>query len=157
MSEFGTCPRLYCNNQHVLPVGLKDDPRHDTVKVHMNCDMLHVRRTDRHLRGVGCVRAYMAMGRSFVLVVSRSTSHSSTRAPSVRNPCTIRVLPRVSRNCLLTDHWLSGAAIDGAYFGTTFPHLFFMTFEAQVPSQATAFSEVNLCSNQGASAVGGAV
>jgi hypothetical protein len=28
----------------------------------------------------------------------------------------------------------SRAANDGAYFGTTFPHLFFMTFEAQVNS-----------------------
>ena len=32
MGEFGTCPRMHCNSQHVLPVGMRDDPRNDTVK-----------------------------------------------------------------------------------------------------------------------------
>ena len=32
-SEFGRCPRVLCNGQPALPVGLADNPRQNTVKI----------------------------------------------------------------------------------------------------------------------------
>jgi hypothetical protein len=67
--DFGRCPRVLCNGQPCLPVGLSDIPRQSTVKLF--CPR--------------CEDAYYP----------RSKYHGN---------------------------------IDGAYFGTTFPHLFFLTY-----------------------------
>lgn len=67
--EFGTCPRVMCNAQLLLPVGLSDLPRANTVKLYC-CH---------------CEDVYNP----------KSSAHNS---------------------------------IDGAFFGTTFPHLFFQTY-----------------------------
>jgi len=70
---FGRCPRVFCEGQMVLPVGLSDLPRNYTVKVFCpRCHELYVPKTRQ-------------------------------------------------------------ASIDGAYFGTTFPHLFLMTHPELIP------------------------
>lgn len=76
--DFGRCPRVYCQGQPVLPVGLSDLPRQHTVKVF--CPR--------------CEDVYYP----------RSTRHSS---------------------------------LDGAFFGTTFPHLFFQTYPELIPPRPT--------------------
>lgn len=67
-ASFGRCPRVFCQGQPVLPVGLSDLPRNYTVNVF-------------------CPR------------------------------CHGLFFPKSTRQ----------ANIDGAYFGTTFPHLYLMT------------------------------
>lgn len=71
---FGRCPRVYCQGQQVLPVGLSDMPRCSTVKIF--CPM--------------CWDLYFP----------RSRSHN---------------------------------VLDGAYWGTTFPHIFLHTYHTLVP------------------------
>ncbi|CAM9656660.1 unnamed protein product [Discosporangium mesarthrocarpum] len=73
---FGRCPRVYCQGQNVLPVGLSDLPRNCTVAVYCpKCqDIFH---------------------------------------------------PKSTRQ----------ANIDGAYFGTTFPHLFLLAHPDLIPSR----------------------
>ncbi|CAM9813396.1 unnamed protein product [Heterosigma akashiwo] len=72
--HFGRCPRVFCQGQQVLPVGLSDIPRNCTVAVY-------------------CPR------------------------------CQDLFHPKSSRQ----------ANIDGAYFGTTFPHLFLLTQPELIP------------------------
>jgi casein kinase II subunit beta len=67
-ASFGRCPRVFCQGQPVLPVGLSDLPRNYTVNVF-------------------CAR------------------------------CQGLFFPKSTRQ----------ANIDGAYFGSTFPHLYLMT------------------------------
>jgi casein kinase II subunit beta len=74
--DFGRCPRVLCNGQPCLPVGLSDQPRQSTVKLF--CPR--------------CEEAYYP----------RSKYHGN---------------------------------IDGAYFGTTFPHLFFLTYPQLKPQK----------------------
>ena len=74
--DFGRCPRVLCNGQPCLPVGLSDIPRQSTVKLF--CPR--------------CNEAYYP----------RSKHHGN---------------------------------IDGAYFGTTFPHLFLMTYPQYRPQR----------------------
>ena len=46
--QFGTCPRVYCGGQAVLPVGESDLPRTNTVKVFCpRCENLYVPRSQR--------------------------------------------------------------------------------------------------------------
>eukprot|EP00953_Heterococcus_sp_UTEX-ZZ885_P035561 18355-Heterococcus_DN1.PRE.1 len=73
---FGRCPRIYCQGQAVLPVGLSDVPRNCTVAVY-------------------CPR------------------------------CQDIFHPKSTRQ----------ANIDGAYFGTTFPHLFLLTHSELIPTR----------------------
>ncbi|KAG7355564.1 casein kinase II regulatory subunit [Nitzschia inconspicua] len=73
-AAFGRCPRVFCQGQPVLPVGLSDLPRNYTVNVF-------------------CPR------------------------------CHGLFFPKSTRQ----------ANIDGAYFGTTFPHLYLMTHPDMIP------------------------
>jgi casein kinase II subunit beta len=73
MAAFGRCPRVFCQGQPVLPVGLSDLPRNYTVNVF-------------------CPR------------------------------CHGLFFPKSTRQ----------ANIDGAYFGTTFPHLYLMTHPVRI-------------------------
>jgi len=75
-AAFGRCPRVFCQGQPVLPVGLSDLPRNYTVNVF-------------------CPR------------------------------CHGLFFPKSTRQ----------ANIDGAYFGTTFPHLYLMTHPDMIPSK----------------------
>lgn len=77
-SEFGRCPRVHCNGQPALPVGLADNPRQNTVKIFCpKCGDIYYPR-------------YKYQGN-----------------------------------------------VDGAYFGTTFPHLLLMTYPTMRPAKQT--------------------
>jgi casein kinase II subunit beta len=68
-AHFGRCPRVLCNGQAVLPVGVSDTTNQESVKIYCpKCEDIYQSKSSRH------------------------------------------------------EH------IDGAYFGTTFAHLFFLTF-----------------------------
>jgi len=73
---WGTCPRVGCKNQELLPMGLYDEPGVDTVKFY-------------------CIRCR--------LIFRKDPEYSE---------------------------------VDGCYFGTTFPHLFFMEFADLLPPRA---------------------
>lgn len=75
--EFGRCPRVHCNGQAVLPVGLTDVPQQNTVKLFCpKCQDIYFPKNTRH------------------------------------------------------------ATVDGAYFGTTFPHLLLLQYPDAVPQRA---------------------
>ncbi|CAB1097968.1 unnamed protein product [Ectocarpus sp. CCAP 1310/34] len=74
LQEFGNCPHFLCKRQSVVPLGVRDEPHIETVKLYCpKCQNVYVH-----------------------------PSHAAQR-------------------------------VDGAYFGTTFPHLFFMTYGTLVP------------------------
>ncbi|KAL4426683.1 hypothetical protein ABPG77_004739 [Micractinium sp. CCAP 211/92] len=74
--DFGRCPRVYCNGQACLPVGLSDIPRQSTVKLFCpKCEDVYYPRSKYH------------------------------------------------------------GNLDGAYFGTTFAHLFQLTYPQLRPSK----------------------
>ncbi|KAG1226299.1 hypothetical protein G6F35_002978 [Rhizopus arrhizus] len=77
-AEFGRCPRVLCNMQSLLPVGLSDIPMTKTVKLYCpRCEDIYNPKSSRH------------------------------------------------------------AAIDGAYFGTSFPHMLFQVYPNYLPSKNT--------------------
>ncbi|KAI9478140.1 MAG: casein kinase II, regulatory subunit [Benjaminiella poitrasii] len=77
-AEFGRCPRVLCNMQSLLPVGLSDIPMTKTVKLYCpRCEDIYNPKSSRH------------------------------------------------------------AAIDGAYFGTSFPHMLFQVHPNYLPSKNT--------------------
>ena len=76
-ADFGRCPRLACQGQHVLPIGITDNLR--TCPVNVYCPR--------------CQEAYY----------TRSTRH---------------------------------AYIDGAYFGTSFAHIFLLHYSELIPKKS---------------------
>ncbi|KAJ3035475.1 casein kinase 2 regulatory subunit [Rhizophlyctis rosea] len=75
-ADFGRCPRVLCENQPVMPVGLLDTPKQKAVKLFCpRCEDVYTPPSRRH------------------------------------------------------------NGIDGAYFGTTFPHLFFQSYSNLVPQK----------------------
>eukprot|EP01070_Trichotokara_eunicae_P008417 Trichotokara_eunicae@DN5749_c1_g1_i1.p1 len=79
-SEFGVCPRLLCNKQAVLPVGLCDDARKHRVRLYCT----------------KCQECY--------------ETHGINHENGKKRP-----------------------ELDGAYFGSSFPHIFFQNFTNLVP------------------------
>eukprot|EP00762_Andalucia_godoyi_P007564 ANDGO_00777.mRNA.1 Putative casein kinase II subunit beta-4 len=48
-AEFGRCPRVFCNGQHLLPIALTDVPRQNTVKLYCpKCMDVYAPRSTRH-------------------------------------------------------------------------------------------------------------
>jgi len=75
-ADFGRCPRVLCNTQPLLPVGLSDTPYSKAVKLYCaRCEDIYSPKSSRH------------------------------------------------------------GTIDGAYFGTTFPHMLFMVYPNMVPTK----------------------
>ncbi|KIK65316.1 hypothetical protein GYMLUDRAFT_70433 [Collybiopsis luxurians FD-317 M1] len=76
-AEFGRCPRVMCQLQPLLPVGLTDVPYEKSVKLYCGrCEDLYSPKSSRH------------------------------------------------------------GSIDGAYFGTTFPHLLFLVYPTLIPPKS---------------------
>lgn len=76
-AEFGRCPRVLCQQQPLLPVGLTDVPYEKSVKLYCGrCEDIYSPKSSRH------------------------------------------------------------GAIDGAYFGTTFPHLLFLVYPTLIPPKS---------------------
>ncbi|KIM62725.1 hypothetical protein SCLCIDRAFT_1214837 [Scleroderma citrinum Foug A] len=77
--EFGRCPRVLCQSQPLLPVGLSDIPYEKSVKLYCGrCEDVYSPKSSRH------------------------------------------------------------GSIDGAYFGTSFPHLLFMVYPSLLPPKVGA-------------------
>lgn len=75
--DFGRCPRVLCQSQPLLPVGLTDVPYEKSVKLYCGrCEDLYSPKSSRH------------------------------------------------------------GSIDGAYFGTTFPHLLFLVYPTLIPPKS---------------------
>ncbi|KNZ80157.1 Casein kinase II subunit beta-2 [Termitomyces sp. J132] len=76
-ADFGRCPRVFCQLQPLLPVGLTDVPYEKSVKLYCGrCEDLYSPKSARH------------------------------------------------------------GSIDGAYFGTTFPHLLFLVYPSLIPPKS---------------------
>ena len=83
-AEFGTCPRVSCEGQHCLPVGMSDQQRSYPVNVYCpKCQELYYPRSTKQ------------------------------------------------------------AGLDGAYFGTTFAHMFLLTYPDLIPRKTHSSSAAN--------------
>jgi casein kinase II subunit beta len=121
--HFGRCPRIYCRGQACLPIGISDVPNEEAVKLYW----------------------------SVAPHTNTCTSVQAARRPSVSFPRLLSCLKRSPCTCfcicsVVCSHLFSPKCediyhtrstrheqIDGAYFGTTFPHLFFLTFPELKP------------------------
>lgn len=103
--DFGTCPRVYCDGQHILPIGLSDIPGEATVKTF-------------------CPRC----NECYIPKVCRPKPKAKPRASAPLLPCSARgqlaVSPSITRNPC-PQQQARHQHVDGAYFGTTFPHMLF--------------------------------
>jgi len=110
--DFGKCPRVYCNGQHVLPVGLSDTPNMRGVKLYCpKCNDVYNPKSSKH--------ADIRRTRARVLV-GAGAGGATGGASALREV-------RLDR----------GARIDGAYFGTTFPHMLFQVYPYYMPAKPT--------------------
>jgi casein kinase II subunit beta len=86
-AEFGRCPRVFCNGQPLLPVGLHDVPLKSSVKVYCpKCEDIYNTNKSKSFSVFKFVLTLLRLG------------------------------------------------TDGCYFGTTFPHMFFLEFPELKPS-----------------------
>src|ERR1700722_19427907 len=97
-ADFGRCPRVLCQSQSLLPVGLTDLPYEKSVKLHCGrCEDIYSPKSSRH------------------------------------------------------------GSIDGAYFGTSFPHLLFLVYPSLLPPKSgpadPARGNVGITPGAGAAAV----
>jgi len=97
-ADFGRCPRVLCQGQPLLPVGLTDVPYEKSVKLYCGrCEDIYSPKSSRH------------------------------------------------------------GSIDGAYFGTSFPHLLFLVYPALLPPKSgvadPARGTVGIATGAGAAAV----
>ncbi|KAK0218050.1 casein kinase II, regulatory subunit, partial [Armillaria fumosa] len=93
--EFGRCPRVLCQQQPLLPVGLTDVPYEKSVKLYCGrCEDIYSPKSSRH------------------------------------------------------------GSIDGAYFGTTFPHLLFLVYPSLIPPKTGPPTEGATSSREGVDSAG---
>jgi len=84
-ADFGRCPRVLCQQQPLLPVGLADNPFQQTVKLYCGrCEDVYSPKSQRH------------------------------------------------------------GSIDGAYFGTSFPHMLFLVYPGMIPPKSVPQDATNL-------------
>jgi casein kinase II subunit beta len=82
-ADFGRCPRVLCQSQPLLPVGLTDVPYEKSVKLYCaRCEDIYSPKSSRH------------------------------------------------------------GSIDGAYFGTSFPHMLFLAYPHLIPSKSGSIDSV---------------
>ncbi|KAG8363468.1 hypothetical protein BUALT_Bualt19G0025600 [Buddleja alternifolia] len=106
--DFGRCPRVYCCGQPCLPVGQSDIPRSSTVKIYCpKCEDVYYPRSKYQGSILSLYCSSMTL-KYFEFFVTH-----------------------------LEMIFLTGKDIDGAYFGTTFPHLFLMTYGHLKPQKPT--------------------
>jgi len=109
--DFGKCPRVYCNGQHVLPVGLSDTPNMRGVKLYCpKCNDVYNPKSSKH------ADIRLTRGR----ICGGGADGATVGASPLREV-------RLDR----------GARIDGAYFGTTFPHMLFQVYPYYMPAKST--------------------
>ena len=70
---FGNCPRYFCHNQQLLPIGLSALPDKETVKVYcLKCQDIYVPQTQKHSKMDG-----VAFGPSFAHFFVRTVLYSN--------------------------------------------------------------------------------
>ena len=105
--DFGRCPRVLCNGQPVLPVGLSDIAKVKTVKVYCpKCEDVYHPKSSRHVD------------------FSPSHLHTIRPPPPISIPLTFPPLSSLFQ-----------ANLDGAHFGTSLPHILFQVFPNLLPQK----------------------
>ncbi|CAN6658175.1 casein kinase II subunit beta' [Trichomonascus vanleenenianus] len=78
--DFGICPRVYCQQQPLLPIGLSDQPRTNTVKLYCpKCEDLYNPKSSRHSRIDGAYFGTSFPGMLFQVYPQLVPSKSSDR------------------------------------------------------------------------------
>jgi hypothetical protein len=138
-TEFGTCPRVNCEGQACLPVGLSDIPGESTVRQPLLTQWYSL--LDHFLTLWPIMRPYTA-------VRARTHTHTHTHTITRSRVCVclfvvaalvVGCACQVKMFCPLCNEVYGARAsrhqhIDGAYFGTTFPHMLFAVHPEYRPS-----------------------
>ena len=124
--EFGTCPLVQCHGQPVLPVGLRDEIGCDSVKIFCpKCQCVYQPPNIHPYNTSSGIMNSMSFPTSTITNASNLGRGGTSSNVNVYHSTT-------SRNS--ATHTSTGG-VDGASFGTTFPHLFLMTFNNLVPDR----------------------
>ncbi|KAI5631464.1 casein kinase II regulatory subunit domain-containing protein [Phthorimaea operculella] len=119
--DFGHCPRVYCECQPMLPLGLSDVPGEAMVKLYCpRCTDVYTPKSSRHHHTDG---AYFGTG--FPHMVFMVHPEYRPKRPASQ------FVPRHT----LTVKWSRHHHTDGAYFGTGFPHMVFMVHPEYRPKR----------------------
>ena len=116
----GYCPRVKCDKQPVLPVGTSDDLRVSRVKTFCpKCEQIYATKTK-----------YCDIDeKSYSLIDSDFNQRSILELPSSRlHSNSLGLL----KTYFIKRMW-GGNIHDGAYFGTSFAHIFLLQFPMLVP------------------------
>lgn len=145
--EFGRCPRMLCNGQPCLPVGTCDVPRQSTVKIFCpKCQETYYPRSKYQVRILLCSGAEVFSPLHDDTDVSTVNQHRSSLWLDGWHHCSCPECPAASLYQSNISCWctMSGMTefvrwsavqgnVDGAFFGTTFPHLLLMTYPGMRP------------------------
>jgi casein kinase II subunit beta len=101
--NFGNCPRVQCKGTALLPVGLSDIPKREAVKLFCcSCNEIYHPRSSRHER-------------------TRRHEFCFARGDQIQHHILMYIFSAYHLVRADTD-------IDGAFFGASFAHLFFMVY-----------------------------